>query len=142
MSARTTGMDQHPDIAELRARYERVSETAPAHAVDGITFLAGLYLAVSPWIVGFMRFSTLTVNNLITGIAVALMAVGLASAYARMHGMAGVVPLIGVWTIIAPWVMSGHVATKATIWSNVVVGAVLVAFGLGAMGIGLMSKKR
>jgi hypothetical protein len=123
----------HPDIAELRAKYELAAETPVARAVAGLTFLTGLYLAISPWVVGFNRFTTLTVNNLIVGIALAILAVGFASAYGRTHGIVWIAPLIGVWTIIAPWVVSGHVATAATIWSNVVTGVLAVLLGLAAM---------
>ncbi|WP_443729310.1 SPW repeat protein [Sphaerisporangium perillae] len=50
--------------------------------VAGLTFLTGLYLAISPWVVGFNRFPTLTVNNLIVGLALALLALGFGSATA------------------------------------------------------------
>lgn len=146
MTARPTGpmpgMAEHPDIAELRARYDRVAETTSAHMLDGLTFLSGLYLAISPWVVGFnARTSTLTVNNLLTGIAVTLLAVGFASAYGRTHGVAWVVPLIGVWTIIAPWVVRGSPATTGIIINNVVTGALIFLFGLGAAGMAMMSSR-
>ncbi|GLY80264.1 hypothetical protein Airi01_085310 [Actinoallomurus iriomotensis] len=134
-------MERHPDIAELRARYDLAAERPTAQAVDGLTFLSGLYLAMSPWIVGFGGRTTLTINNLISGIAVALLAVAFVSAYGRTHGVTWVVPLIGVWTIIAPWVVSGHPATTATICSNVVVGALIVIFGALAAGVGLASRR-
>ena len=126
-------MRTHPDIAELRAKYELAAETPTARAVAGLTFLAGLYLAISPWVVGFNGFTTLTVNNLVIGIALAMLGLGFASASGRTHGVVWITPLIGVWTIIAPWVVSGDVATTGTIWSNVVTGAVAVLLGLGAM---------
>jgi hypothetical protein len=138
-------MSLHPDIAELRAKYEAAAETPVARAVDGLIFLTGLYLAISPWVVGFVRFPTLTGNDLIVGVALALLALGFASAYGRTHGIAWVAPLIGVWTIIAPWVVSGDVATVATVWSNVVAGAIAVLLGLGAMSVGMplgMSRSR
>jgi hypothetical protein len=134
-------MEGHPDILELRARYDRAAETMSAHAVDGFTFMSGLYLAISPWVVGFNGRTTLTVNNLLTGIAVALLAVGLASAYGRTHGVAWVIPLIGVWTIIAPWVISGNPATTSTILSNVITGAAIVVFGLAATAMGMLARR-
>jgi hypothetical protein len=131
MSARPmAGMETHPDIAELRARYERASETMPARVVNGLIFLSGLYLAISPWVVGFHPRPTLSVNNLLTGIAVALLALGLASAYGRTHGIAWVTPLIGAWTIVSPWIISGRPATTGSIISNVVVGALIFLLGL------------
>ncbi|GAA0979963.1 SPW repeat protein [Acrocarpospora macrocephala] len=129
-------MKMHPDIQELRAKYELAAETPTAKAVAGLTFLTGLYLAISPFVVGFNRFPTLTGNNLIVGIALALLALGFASAYGRTHGLTWVAPLIGIWTIIAPWVISADVANTATIWNNVVTGTVALLLGLGAMFLG------
>ncbi|HEX6471767.1 MAG TPA: SPW repeat protein [Streptosporangiaceae bacterium] len=133
-------MSQHPDIVEMRARYDRAAQTAPAQTANGLIFLSGLYLAVSPWVVGFNGLTTLTVNNLITGVALAVLALGFAAAYGRTHGVAWVTPLVGVWTIITPWVVSGDVATTSTVWSNVVTGAVAAVFGIAATTIGMVSR--
>jgi hypothetical protein len=141
MASRATGIEQHPDIAALRARYEVAAENPAAHAMDGLIFLTGLYLAVSPWVVGFSNLRNLTVNNLIVGIALAMLAVGLASAHGRTHGVTWVAPLIGVWTIIAPWVISGYVATTRTVWNNVVTGAVALILGVGAMSVVAMRSR-
>ena len=133
----TEAMELHPDIAELRAKYEAAAETPTARGVAGITFLAGLYLAISPWVVGFNEFRTLTANNLIVGIALVVLALGFASAYGRTHGITWVAPVLGVWTVIAPWVVNGGVATTATIVNNVVIGLIAVLLGLGAMSLGI-----
>jgi hypothetical protein len=83
----------------------------------------------------------IAVNDLITGIALAALAVGLASAYGRTHGMAWLAPIVGIWTIIAPWVIRGGVATTATIANNVATGAVAVVAGLAAMSIAGLSRR-
>ncbi|MGK8503217.1 SPW repeat protein [Nocardia asiatica] len=132
-----TMMSRHPDIVELREKYERASEAPDAQAVTGLLFLTGLYLAISPWVVGFNGFSTLTVNNLICGIALAMLALGFASVYGRTHGIVWAAPLIGLWTILAPWIVSGDVDTASTIWNNVVTGALAVLLGLGSMLLGI-----
>ncbi len=126
----TTRMEHHPDIAAMRMPYERMAESRPTQFTSGLAFLAGVYLAISPWVVGFANLSSITVNNLITGIAAALLAAGYASAFGRTHGLSWVLPLIGVWTIISPWVVRGNVDTTPVIWNNIVVGAVIVLFGL------------
>lgn len=133
----TEAMKTHPDIMEMRAKYEAAAENSVVQLADGLTFMAGLYLAMSPWIVGFTDMGTLVGNNLIAGAALAMLAFGFASAYGRTHGLTWVAPLIGVWTIISPWVVSGDVSTTSTIWSNVVVGAVTVVLGLCAMYLGI-----
>ncbi|GGO27537.1 hypothetical protein GCM10010116_55210 [Microbispora rosea subsp. aerata] len=60
-------MAHRPDATELRQTYDRAGSTVPAQIMDGVTFLAGLYLAISPWIVGFTRFGGLAINTLIVG---------------------------------------------------------------------------
>lgn len=133
------GLERHPDILELRDRYERASCTPTAQAVDGLTMLSGLYLAISPWVVGFHSLSRLSISNFVTGIALAALGLGLASAFGRMHGLSWIAPVIGLWTIIAPWVMSS--ATRASIWNNVVTGVVILLLGLGAMAV-VMRQRR
>ncbi|WP_229811900.1 SPW repeat protein [Streptosporangium pseudovulgare] len=126
----------------MRARYDRATQTPVAQVVGGLTFLAGLYLAISPWVVGFSGRTTITVNNLVTGLAVAALAVGFASAYGRTRGVAWVTPIIGLWTIIAPWVVSPHSEPASVIVSNVIVGVVLLLCGLAEIAIGMRSSRR
>lgn len=133
-------IEQHPDIIEMRARYEAAAETPVAQGVHGLIALTGLYLAASPWIVGFSGLTNLTINNLIAGVALTLLAAGFASAYGRTHTMTWVAPVIGIWTIIAPWVVSGDMSTTSTIWSNVVSGAVALVLGAAAMGVAVMRR--
>jgi hypothetical protein len=135
-------MEQHPDIAALRARYDLAAQSRSGQSVSGLAFLAGLYLAVSPWALGIFGRTSLTVNNLVTGIALALLAAGIASAYGRTHGIAWVMPIIGVWTIIAPWVFPPHGGTTATIVSNVITGAVVIICGAGLVSLGMLSSHR
>ncbi|WP_433223365.1 SPW repeat protein [Microtetraspora malaysiensis] len=138
----STDIGQHPDIMQMRARYEEAAANPTAQLTDGLTLLAGIYLAVSPWIVGFRTLPNITVNNLITGILVALLALGYSSAYGRTYGLAWVAPVIGVWTIIAPWVISGPNARLGVIISNVVVGAIILLLGLANMSTGMTAAKR
>ncbi|WP_067673308.1 SPW repeat protein [Nocardia miyunensis] len=134
----TESMSRHPDIVELRAKYEKYELAAmepAAQAVTGLLFLTGLYIAISGWVVGFHGYQSLTANNLIVGIALAVLALGFASMYGRIHGIGWVAPAIGVWMIITPWVVRGDVAHPATIWSNVVAGAVTLLLGLSSMAL-------
>lgn len=138
MTFRTTGVENHPDLAELRHRYDVAAEKPTMGVLDGLTMLSGLYLALSPWIIGLTRFAgtgNLRVNDLITGLAVAVMAVSLASAFGRTHGVAWTVPLLGVWAIISPWVVSGPMPKGGTIISNVIIGALIFLLGVGAIAV-------
>ncbi|MET8989653.1 SPW repeat protein [Nonomuraea wenchangensis] len=132
---RTSGTRARPDMAETRQHYEETACRAGFQALDGLTLLAGLYLAISPWVASFTQLGRLTVSNLVTGLAVAALAVGFATAYGRTHGLAWVAPVIGVWTIIAPWVMYGSAAPGGAVLNNVVVGIWIALTGVAAAGM-------
>jgi hypothetical protein len=131
----THAIEEHPDITALRLRYEQAAETPTAQIADGLTFLGGLYLAMSPWVIGFTDHSSLTANNLFTGVALAMLALGFAAAYERTHGIAWVAPVIGLWTIVAPWVVSGPTPDTDAMVSNIVVGVLCVLFSMAAMSV-------
>lgn len=137
------GVEQHPDIVALRARYDLAGAKPGAQVVDGLILLSGLFLAISPWIVDFTGDERLMFNNLFTGIAVALLAVGFSSAYGHIHGIAWCVPVIGVWTIIAPWVIHGWDTADMTNpeWSNLLTGAAITLFGLATMSVAMTAAR-
>ena len=125
-------LSSHPDVSEMRARYARVVRERGRVAVDGLVVLAGLYCAVSPWTVHFSSTRPdLMINNLVLGIAVALIGVGLTMAPERMHGMSLAMAGIGVWLLISPWVVT-RFPDNGMIWNNVVIGAVVCLLGLAA----------
>lgn len=136
MTVRTPSIDEHPDLATLGLRYEEAAETPTAQVVEGLTLLAGLYLAISPWVVGFTGHTSLTVNNVITGVALAVLALCFATMYGRSHRIAWVAPVIGVWTIVAPWLVSGPAPSIGAIVSNVIVGLVGLACTISMMMLG------
>ncbi|HZP51331.1 SPW repeat protein [Actinocrinis sp.] len=126
---------RHPDLLDLGARFERATATPSVQGAEALGILTGLYLAASPWIAGFSGFSTLAVNNLITGIGYTLLVAGFGSAYQRTHAMAWAATLIGAWTVVAPWAVAGSVHTTRTITSNCIAGGVAVLLGLVIVGL-------
>ncbi|WP_246201663.1 SPW repeat protein [Streptomyces alboniger] len=131
-----SSMETHPDIIDIRARHEiaeRAASTPKVQAVETMAFLTGLFLACSPWIVGFDGLTRLTVTNLVVGIAYALlMSGGFGRAYERTHSMAWAACALGAWTIVAPWVVAGDMSTTRSVVCNVITGAVALLLGVAA----------
>ncbi|WNI16095.1 SPW repeat protein [Actinacidiphila sp. ITFR-21] len=141
-STDTSHIDTHPDLVSLRDRYAAMSDKPLNGLLEGLCVLAGLYLAISPWVVGFQSFSpSLRVSNLITGIALAVLGMGFGSVLERTHGLGWVATAIGAWTIVAPWAVSGSAAFHKTIWNNSFVGGVACLVGLAIMAMGLMASR-
>jgi hypothetical protein len=140
MFARSAPITEHPDLMDLHARFEQAAETPTAQAVDGMTVLAGLYVALSPWIVGFEGDPRLTRNNLVIGLTIAFLGLAFSWAYDRTHRMSWVCPVLGVWTILAVWLIAGTGPGTAATVSNIIAGAVVVLLGLAAMAIGMQRR--
>ncbi|OEJ35166.1 SPW repeat protein [Streptomyces subrutilus] len=125
-------IEEHPDLMELRARHDRAAATPRAQMVEALALLTGLFLAASPWIVGFAGFTTLAITNLIAGIAYTLFLGGLGNSYERTHSMAWAAVAIGIWTCVAPWVVAGDVAHTRSITTNLITGAIATLLALAA----------
>lgn len=135
-------MARHPDLIELRKRYDAASASPIAEGAAGLALLGAVFLAASPWIVGFSALTAITVTNLITGGALAVLVIALTAAYGRMHGLTFVVPAIGVWTLVAPWSIVGAMDTTRTIWSNAFAGGAIVVLGLIMLAVGFLRARR
>jgi hypothetical protein len=142
MASRTPTIEQHPDIMAMRERYDQTAESPVARIIEGLGFLAGLWLAMSPWVVGFADETGITVSNLFTGLAVALLALGFASAFGRTHNLAWVTPLLGLWTILSPWLVADTDQTARVIVNNLLVGIPILVLGLLALGAGVARSRR
>jgi SPW repeat len=139
MTARDLSIEGHPDLRELRARYEVASETVTARALAGLTLLSGLYIAVSPWVVGFADTTPVAVSDLIGGLALALLALGFGSVYGRTHNVVWTAPVIGIWVLVSPWSTTGVDVGAGLVLSNVIAGGLAALFSAGLLVRGAMS---
>ncbi|MFG2043476.1 SPW repeat protein [Dactylosporangium sp. NPDC048998] len=127
-------ISEHPDVAEMRQRLERVTASGQAIVIDGLVLLAGAWLAISPWVVHFNGTApSVTVNNLILGIMIGVIALGLTWAPARMYRLSWAMAAVGAWVIIVPFV--AREVHAGVVWTNAVTGAVTVLLGLAAVGM-------
>jgi len=140
VATHSTRIEQHPDLVALRARYAEASAKPAAQAAEGLTLLTGLYLAISPWVVGFYDAPTLTVSNLVTGLALAVLALGFGSVYERTRGMGWVATAIGAWAVIGPWAISDAPDTVGPVVSNVITGGLAVVLGMVTLSMGRVQR--
>ena len=90
-------MSTHPDVSEMRERYDRMLGGRDVALVDGPVFLLGLYCAASPWILHYTASQpALMTHNLIMGIAIGLLALGFTRAPERMYGLSWAMCALGI----------------------------------------------
>ncbi|MCL3997557.1 SPW repeat protein [Streptomyces lavenduligriseus] len=135
-------LSSHPDVSEMRDRYARVLGGRDVALVDGPVFLLGLYCAASPWILHYTASQpALATHNLIVGIAIGLLALGFTRAPERMYGLSWAMCAMGIWMIIAPWIV-GSRPDAGVIVNNIVIGALALVLGLVCAGTAAKSTPR
>ncbi|MCX5396011.1 SPW repeat protein [Streptomyces sp. NBC_00102] len=123
-------MADHPDLPEMRERYNRTLGGRDVALVDALVFLLGLYCAVSPWVLHFTSSQpALVQHNLIIGIALAVLGLGITASPSRMYGLSWAICAMGAWMIVAPWVV-GSGPDLGVILNNVIIGGLAVVLGL------------
>ncbi|WP_328535799.1 SPW repeat protein [Streptomyces sp. NBC_00344] len=138
----TGDLGSHPDVPEMQARYAQMLGGGRVMPVEAPVFLVGLYCAASPWILHFTgNQSALATHNLIMGIAIGLMALAITIAPGRMMGLGGAMSVIGVWMIIAPWIVGSN-PDRGIIWNNAVIGGLTILLGLLCAGVGMRAGRR
>jgi hypothetical protein len=97
------------------------------HWASWMNVIVGVWLFVSPWILGVSDFAA-SGNNMLFGFLIVAVALPSALLPARVHALAWTNVAFGVWLIIAPWVL-GYEAAAST-WNATVAGAIVALLGL------------
>ncbi|WAU81632.1 SPW repeat protein [Streptomyces sp. Qhu-G9] len=119
----------HPDVPEMRDRYDRMLGGRDVALVDGPVFLLGLYCAASPWILHYTTSQpALVTHNLIMGIAIGVLALGFTTTPTRMYGLSWAMCAIGAWMIISPWIV-GESPDAGVVLNNIIIGVLAVMLG-------------
>lgn len=87
-----------------------------------IILLAGLVLFIAPWVPALAMTGAAAWNAWIVGAAVALIAAVALYESATWEGWAFVV--LGVWAIVAPWLI-GFSAATAALYAHIVLGLIV-----------------
>ena len=90
---------------------------------DAVNILAGLGLALSPWFLEFTTVAAAAWNAWIVGAAIALIALAALVSYHRAEEWVN--GLLGLWAVIAPWVL-GFSELRSAMGAHVVLGLVVV----------------
>ncbi|MCW8195954.1 SPW repeat protein [Proteobacteria bacterium 005FR1] len=97
---------------------------------SGINLLAGLWLVLAPWFLGYPRAYAAMWNDTAVGVLVLLLALIRAIAPTRFVGISRANMLLGLWLIVAPFVLDygrgGLVFDHVATWNDIVLGIVVI----------------
>jgi nitrate reductase NapE component len=109
-----------------------------AITASALNVLAGIWLVIAPWVLGYASVSS-TWNDVACGGAVILLAAERASAPSRRPWLSFVNVAIGIWLIVAAFVLSSY----GTEWANdIILGAIVALLGLWSSAAGSDARRR
>ena len=102
--------------------------TAVLGAAAGLVLLAGLYLVLAPWVTGFGGAGVLALSNTVVGLVLVALAIA-RTATRRLRFLGWVVPVLGAWAALAPWLLRQTAGTQPST-AALVGNAVVVVAGV------------
>ena len=89
---------------------------------DFINLLLGIWVFVSPWVLGFSATQIAAWNANAVGLVIAVAAVAAFVQFHRWEEWVNIV--LGAWLIASPWVLA-VAAVQALVWNQVIAGAIV-----------------
>jgi len=109
-----------------------MNEWSNAKLCDIANLILGLFLLLSPWIVGYS--GSPEQNALISGVVIAGLSLAALAAFAQWEEWLNL--LLGLWVLVSPWVLGFQGTAAATV--HIVVGILVAA--LAAIEMWLMQE--
>jgi hypothetical protein len=105
-------------------------EVIPMKWASWTNFVFGIWLIIAPWVLGYGAFSgKAAAEDVILGIAVLCVAIWSVAVRPGNTSAAWVNVALGIWVIIAPWVLQYSAAPRA-VGNDVILGILIVIFAL------------
>lgn len=111
-----------------------------ARAASGINILLGLWLLVSPWVFGYHEGAAATLNSVIVGALIAILAASRLASFRTSVGLSWVNVLLALWTIASPWVY-GYGANIGGVRDNVILGVAMAALAIVSGSVTVADEK-
>jgi hypothetical protein len=97
---------------------------------SGLNFIAGIWVLISPWAVGFTSLENLFINNLIVGGAVAVLAAIRSFGAYNLSWLSWLNTLLGVWLIASAFVFTTMQGAPNPFWNNAILGILIAILGI------------
>lgn len=97
---------------------------------SGLDIVAGLWMIVAPFVLGYSAFPAALWNSVIAGAAIVLLAGSRETREGYKHsGPSWLNAAIGVWLLVSPFFLAFS-AVEAALWNHVIIGIAVIVFAL------------
>lgn len=105
---------------------EAPPEIKTVFSTSGINIIAGLWLLLAPFALGYSTIEAALWNSIILGLAIAVMAIVRVVQPEEHEGVSWVNFVLGIWLLVSPFVLALQ-NIQWLVWNNVIVGIIVLA---------------
>lgn len=103
---------------------------------DSLCLILGLWLVVSPWVLGFNAVEVATWSAVVIGLIITAMALMTLVEFHDWEEWADMI--VGAWLVISPWLLGftdpvGVAAAGIATWNTVIVGLLVLGLALWSL---------
>ncbi len=104
-----------------------------AKNLNWVIALAGIWEVIAPFVLSYTKVSSAMWDAIIIGIVLVILGVwaALANSPGTVKGLSWVNAILGLWLIIAPFILS-YSSTASAMWNDIIVGVIVVILGVWA----------
>jgi hypothetical protein len=107
-----------------------VDHSRQTQTASGINFLLGIWLIISPWVLGYAAAATgVATGNVIVGALILIFGAVRNRSPHMFTGLSWANIVLGAWTFFSPWIYN-FAASQAYIANSVIVGIAVVALAV------------
>jgi len=109
-----------------------VNALSQVKMASGLNLIAGLWLIISPFVLGYTDLNNAMWNSLIVGILVAAMAAARVAMPGHYPWMSWANVALGIWLIASPFIYSypRDGVGETAMWNEIVMGIIVAGLGL------------
>lgn len=101
----------------------------------GLSVVAGLWLIVSPWVLGFSNARTPTVDVVVVGAVVGALALMRARGAPDAEWLSWLNALVALWLVVSPWALK-FAADRTPFWNALALGVIVFVLNVYAAAAG------
>ncbi|MCC7107174.1 MAG: SPW repeat protein [Chloroflexi bacterium] len=98
---------------------------------SGINIIAGLWLIISPWVLGFSGLAAVRNNDVILGIIIVVLAAIREFGAHRASWLSWINVIAGAWVFVSAFVLSAS-TQPAPFWNNIILGVIVFVLGISS----------
>jgi hypothetical protein len=112
----------------MASNYAPPTRRENASTASILNILCGIWLIISPFILGYYDVTAAIWNSIVLGVVVLILAAARVSNPNGNVGLSWINLLLGIWLIISPFFMYPSFPTP--IWNNVILGILVAIFAI------------